>query len=161
MTIPLPDHSSEGIDETPTYGVSFWIGLAIGWTIMLIGLRGILDDPLGTVPPKLALWTFGLAVAHDAILAPIVTIIGLVLAWVLPRRFRGPVLAALAASGIVVLFSWPLLRAYGRRELNSSTLPLDYPRNVAIVLGVIWSVALLTIIGRWVRDARAARPGAG
>lgn len=144
------------IDEQPVYGVSFWIGLVIGWAIIGFGLRGVFGDPLGTVPPELARWTFGLAVAHDAILAPLVTIIGLALAWILPRRLRGPVLAALAASGIVMLFSWPLLRGYGKRDNNSSKLPHDYVVNVGIVLAVIWGVALVTILVRWRRAARAA-----
>ena len=80
-------------------------------------------------------WIVGTAVAHDAIVAPVVTLVGLALAALLPRWARGPVATAVAASGVVVVFSYPLLRHFGRRADNPSILPLDYPRNVAIVLG--------------------------
>ena len=66
------------------------------------------------------------------------TLIGLGLVAPLPRWARGPVTAAVAASGVVLVFSYPLLRHFGRRADNPSILPLDYPRNVAVVLAVIW-----------------------
>ena len=48
-----------------------------------------------------------------------------------------PAATGVAASGIVVAFSYPLLRHFGRRADNPSILPLDYPRNVAVVPALI------------------------
>ena len=85
---------------------------------------------------------------HDALLAPLVTVVGLALAWLLPAWLRGPVAAALALSGLVLLFSYPLLRAFGRRPSNPTILPHDYTHNVLFVLAAIWSVALAVVLVR-------------
>ena len=134
--------------------VGFWIGLAVGGAVMVYGVRGALDG-LGTGnPTKLAVWVVGLDLAHDLVLAPVVVVVGLLLGRLLPVRQRGPVRTAAALSGLVVLFSWPLLRAYGRRPGNSSTLPLNYAHSVLIVLGGIWLVAAAVVAVRWGRDRR-------
>jgi len=135
--------------------VGFWIGLTIGGAVMAYGVRGALDG-LGTGnPTKLAVWVVGLDLAHDLVLAPIVVIVGLLLGRLLPVRLRGPVRTAAAMSGLVVLFSWPLIRAFGRRPGNSSTLPLNYAHSVAIVLAAIWLTAAIVVGIRWRRSSVA------
>lgn len=129
------------VGPAPTYGASFWVGLAVGWAVMGYGVWGVLDESDLTRPPDLALWVVGAAIAHDALLAPVVAVVGVALAAVLPRWVRGPVRAALAVSGVVVLFAYPALRGFGRRQGNPSILPLDYQRNVLLVLAVVWVVA--------------------
>jgi hypothetical protein len=68
-----------------------------------------------------------------------------------PARVRGALAGALALSAIVVAFSIPLVRAYGRHELNSSTLPHDYLANVVVVLVVIWSIGIAVVVWRCLR----------
>ncbi len=139
--------------EHPTSPI-FWVGLVAGWGVMAYGIWGFLADHRSTVPARTVWWIAGTAVAHDAIVAPVATLIGLGLAALLPRWARGPVAAAVAASGVVLVFSYPLLRHFGRRADNPSILPLDYPRNVAVVLALIW----LTAAAALVRRRRQARP---
>jgi hypothetical protein len=126
----------------------FWIGLVVGWGVMAYGIWGFLQDHRRTVPARTVWWIAGTAVAHDAIVAPVATLIGLGLAALLPRWARGPVAAAVAASGVVLMFSYPLLRHFGRRADNPSILPLDYPRNVAVVLAVIWVSSAMALVVR-------------
>jgi hypothetical protein len=126
----------------------FWVGLVVGWAVMGYGVWGFLSNHRSTVPARTVWWIAGTAVAHDAIVAPLVTLVGLLLANLLPRWARGPVAAAVAASGVVVVFSYPLLRHFGRRADNPSILPLDYPRNVALVLTVIWVAAAVGLLIR-------------
>lgn len=139
----------------PTYGPLFWTGLLVGWAVMGFGAVGISNSVwLKDRPAKLATWVLGGLVVHDALIASLVTGAGLFLAWVLPRWLRGPVAGAAALSGLVVLFSYPLLRGFGRRESNTSILPLDYGRNVAIVLALIWLTAGTVVAVRLVRRGR-------
>ena len=135
-------------------GPAFWIGLAVGGAVMAYAVWGAASAFSGDERRALVTWLLGGAVAHDAVLAPIVTVVGLLLAWLLPRTIKGPVLAALAISAIVVLFSWPALRGYGRREGNLSALPHDYGRNVVIVVALVWVVAALVVVVRSIRARR-------
>ena len=130
-----------------TYGWSFWIGLIVGWSLMGYAVWGMWSQQADTNPPGLVKWVLGLAL-HDVVVAPVVTVTGLLLAVVLPARIRGPVIAALGVSALVVVLSIPLVRTFGKRELNSSTLPLDYGRNVLVVLVAVWALALAVIVKR-------------
>ncbi|MGZ4784175.1 MAG: hypothetical protein ACXV5S_00760 [Acidimicrobiales bacterium] len=133
----------------------FWIGLVIGGAVMAYGVRGALEGLGAGNPTKLAFWVVGLDLAHDLVLAPLVVVVGLVLGRLVPTLLRGPVRIAAALSGLVVLFSWPLIRAFGRRPGNSSTLPLDYAHSVLVVLAGIWLVAAAVVAVRWRRGAAA------
>ena len=133
----------------------FWFGLVVGWAVMGYGVWGFLSNHRSTVPARTVWWIVGTAVAHDAIVAPLVTLVGLLLAARLPRWARGPVAAAVAATGVVLLVSYPQLRHFGRRADNPSILPLDYPRNVALVLGVIWVAAAVGLV---IRHRQFRRP---
>ena len=64
---------------------------------------------------------------------------------------------AAAFSAIVVLFSWPVLRGYGRHPGNSSTLPRNYTAGVAWVIGGVWVVTLVLIGFRALRRGRMDR----
>lgn len=140
--------------NAPTYGAVFWIGLSVGWAVVVYGVVGALNSVwLRDRPAELALWVAGGLVAHDVLLAPLVTAVAFVLALVLPRWLRGPIAGALALSGLVALFSYPLLRAFGRRASNATLLPHDYGRNVLRVLLAIWTVALVVIAIRAARRA--------
>ena len=96
----------------------------------------------------------GSAIVHDGLIAPFVTVVGIVLGPVLPARLRGPVRGAAALSLLVTIFAIPLVRSFGRHAGNSSTLPLDYARNLAVVLVLVWVAAAAVVAWRTVR----ARP---
>ena len=151
----VSDSSSPPVDQ-PVPAVWFWLGLAAGWSVMAYGTWGFVSHV--AQPRQTAWWVVGTAVAHDALFAPVVALIGIALIAVLPGWARGPVGFALAASVVVVAFSYPLLRHFGRRVDNPSILPLDYPRNVVMVIGLIWVVALVALARSFrQRDRPAAR----
>lgn len=144
-------------DEQPrSYGATFWVGLVVGWSVIGFAVVGIMNSVwLRDRPAKVATWVIGGLVVHDALLAPVVTIAALLLGRLLPRWLRGPISAALVLSGLVLVFSYPLLRGFGRRDANPSILPLDYGRNVAIVLALVWLTALAFVGVRLVRRSRS------
>lgn len=148
------DGVGNGDVERDPGGWWFWVGLVVGWATMAFGLRGVLDDHDATNPAGLARWVLGGAVAHDAVVAPLVLLVGTWLGRWLPASVRGPVRGALVLTAIVVVYSYPLLRGFGRRELNASTLPGDYPTSVAMVVGLIWSASAALVALRALRRRR-------
>jgi hypothetical protein len=132
-------------------GLLFWAGLVLGWAVMsyaVVGLRAHADD---TNPAQLARWVLGAAVVHDALVAPVVTITALVLVTQAPRWWGRPVGFAAAVSTILVLFSIPLVRGYGRRVNNPSALPHDYTANLVWTLVSIWTATAAVIVSRAIR----------
>jgi hypothetical protein len=145
------------VDERDaTHGATFWVGVAVGWAVIGFGTVGALNSVwLRDRPGDLVRWLLGGLVLHDAVLVPLVTVAGLLVAKLAPRWLRGPIDIALVLSGLVLLFAYPLLRAFGRRESNRSILPLDYGRNVAIVLLLIWLGAAAVAAVKLVRRRRS------
>ncbi|MGC9540985.1 hypothetical protein [Streptomyces sp. UG1] len=78
-------------------------------------------------------WLGGAVVLHDAVIAPVVLLAGLLL---VRGGVRGPVRGALLVAGALTAVALPVLLRPGRTA-NSSVLPLDYPRN--------WLIALLAV----------------
>jgi hypothetical protein len=122
-------------------GPRFWISAAVGWAAIGWGVVGIFRHRLDTRPANLAKFVVGGALLHDLLVAPVVILAGVLVVRAVPARARGPVQAALAVSGIVALFSWPLVRAYGLAAHNPTSLPHNYSLGLLVVLGVIWAVA--------------------
>jgi len=91
------------------------------------------------------------------VLAPTLVLVGLAVGALLGPRHRGPIRAAMALTGLVVLFSIPLITAWGRRPTNSSTLPLNYAHSVVVIVAGIWLIALGVVGARQWRN-RDARP---
>ena len=132
-------------------GPLFWISAALGWAVIAWGVRGIFQHSLDTRPSNLAKFVVGGALLHDLVVAPVVIVAGVLLARAVPRRGRAVVQAALVVSGIVALFSYPLVRAYGLAANNPTSLPHNYGLNLLLVLGVVWAVAAGAIVLK-VRD---------
>ncbi len=129
-------------------GPLFWISAVAGWAVIGFGLRGIFEHSLDTRPANLARFVVGGALLHDLVVAPLVILVGVVVARAVPVRGRAVIQAALAISGIVALFSYPLVRAYGLAANNPTSLPHNYARNLLVVLGVVWAVAAAALVLR-------------
>jgi hypothetical protein len=131
------------------YGFGFWIGLSCGWALIGVGLALlVLDGGAGRVR-DVGLWVIGLDLAHDLVFAPLALLIALVVGRAVgPRVLRGPLLAGLGATAVVVLVAWPLLGRYGEEPDNPTVLPLDYPVAVATVLAVVWALVLVAVLVR-------------
>ena len=127
-------------------GPRFWISAAVGWAVIGWGIAGIFRHSVDTRPANLATFVVGGALLHDLVVAPLVILAGVLIARAVPARARGPVQAALAVSGMVALFSWPLVRAYGLAANNPTSLPHNYALGLLVVLGVVWATAAAAVV---------------
>jgi len=135
-------------DDDRRAGPLFWISAAAGWAVIAWGLRGIFEHSIDTRPGNLARFVVGGALLHDLVVAPLVILAGVLLARVVRGRARAVVQAALAVSGMVALFSYPLVRGYGLALNNPTSLPHNYTANLLVVLGVVWAFAAAAVILR-------------
>ena len=145
---PLPSHQRAG--------VGFWLSAAAGWVVIGIGLRGIFEHSLDTRPANLAKFVVGGALLHDLLIAPLILLAAVALARKVPDRARAIVTAALVVTGVVALFSYPLVRAYGLAANNPTSLPHNYAVNLMVVLGIVWAVAAAVLVVR-LRKGRPVR----
>ncbi|MGI8807994.1 MAG: hypothetical protein ACR2KK_09165 [Acidimicrobiales bacterium] len=147
---PKPDSTAgaPGHDDHQPAGSRFWVSAALGWAVIAWGVRGILVNSLDTRPSNLARFVVGGALLHDLLLAPVVILVGVLLAKAVPGRARAVVQGALVVSAIVALFSYPLVREYGLATNNPTSLPYNYGANLLIVLGVVWAVAAGLVVAR-------------
>jgi len=130
-------------------GPLFWISAAAGWAVIGVGLRGIFMHSIDTRPSNLAKFVVAGALLHDLLIAPVVIVLGVILARAVPGRARPTVQGALALTAIVALFSYPLVRAYGLATNNPTSEPHNYALNLLIVLGVVWAVAAGLVLRRF------------
>lgn len=133
------------------HGAPWWLGLAVGGGIFLFGLRGFIVDEAQTQPMDWLKWVLGGLLSHDAILAPVAIVVGWLLTRLVPVAVRGGIQGTLAVAATVVVMAYPVLRAEGREPDNPSLLPLDYGKNLAIV------IAIILVAGVALTFARAAR----
>jgi hypothetical protein len=134
-------------------GAGFWIAVGIGGAIGAYGLHGLLGAAPSTRPPQALLGALGLNLVHDAVLAPIACLVGLVLTRWLPARLRLPVRAGLFATLVVLVVGWAPLRGYGRDRVpdNPTVDPIDYTTSVPTALAVVWLLTFVSIAGAWIR----------
>jgi hypothetical protein len=118
-------------------GLLFWSSAAIGWVLIGWGIRGALIHHIDTRPPELARFFVGGALVHDLLFAPIVMAGGLLVARIVPARWRAAVQAALLVSGTFALFAYPEVRGFAHRLRNPTSLPYNYGANLVIVIAVI------------------------
>ncbi|MQY04712.1 hypothetical protein [Actinomadura macrotermitis] len=115
-----------------------FLAYGAGVALMAIGARGLflhVPDLLGW-----AKWVVGAVVLHDAVLAPAVLLAGAVTAR------RHVLQGALAVGGVITLVALPMVLRLGRHPDNPSILPLDYGRNLLIVLAAVATTAAFV---RW------------
>ncbi len=121
-------------------------------------LMGIGAWQLSVVPDpwEVGVWLVGALVLHDALIAPLVLVLGFLVAAV---PARGVVRGALITGGATVLITLPLLLRPGSPP-NPSALPLPYGRNLLLVLGaVVISAVVVAVAGRHL--PRRPRGGGG
>jgi hypothetical protein len=94
--------------------------------------------------PGVLVWLGGAVVLHDAVIAPVVLLSGLLL---VRGGVRGPARGGLLVAGALTAVALPVLLRPGRTA-NPSVLPLDYPRNWLIALAVVATVTALWAAGR-------------
>jgi hypothetical protein len=117
--------------------VTFWGSAVAGWVLILWGVRGALQHHVDTRPGQLGRFLLGGALAHDLVLAPLVIIIGVLLARSVHGRWRAPIQAGLFICATLILFAYPQVRGYGRVLANPTSLPHNYAANLAVVLAAV------------------------
>jgi asparagine N-glycosylation enzyme membrane subunit Stt3 len=121
---------------------------AVGWGAAGL-LRSSADVPLGSW----AVWFVGGALVHDLVIAPLVVVVGALLARLLPRDARAPVVVALVVSGPLVLIGGLFaLDPGGVRE--PGFLPLPYARNLVLLVGALLTGAAVWAVARTRRRRR-------
>lgn len=131
----------------------------VGVAAMLWAAYLTLTGGKATNPVGVATWLVAGLVLHDAVLAPAVVAAGWVLARVLPPWLRAPVQTGALVVGVLTLASVPLLLGRGRRPDNPSADPLDYPRNLLLVVAVVVVVCAGWALVLWWRRARSGAQG--
>ena len=134
---------------TQRRGPLFWLSAVAGWAVIFWGVRGALHHHIDTRPAELARFFVGGAVIHDLIFAPVVLGAGVLIARLVPGRWRAAVQAALLISGCAALFAWPEVRDYARVNHNPTSLPHNYTANLLVVVAAVWiATGLVTVVRR-------------
>jgi hypothetical protein len=115
---------------------------------MALGFAGLVVDARHTDPVGWVLWFGGLIAAHDGVVAPLAIAAG-ALVGMLPAPYRFPIRAALGVAGVLCLVALPMALGIGRRADDPSVLPLDYGRNLLLILAVIAVAAAATVFTTW------------
>jgi hypothetical protein len=131
---------------------------AAGVLLVLVGLYHL----LGTSLPDLVnvvLWLAGGVVVHDAVLAPLVVLLAVVVLPRLPSWSRAPAVAGFVVLLSVTLLAVPALGRFGARDDVPSLLDRPY--------GVLWlgfaALVLLVVVvaSLWRRRSTPVDPEAG
>lgn len=135
-------------------GAGGWARLllgAVGLAAMGIGVFILLTDPFVHRPLEVVKWLVGADLLHEAVVVPAVLALGALL------RPRGALRAGLISAGCVTAVALPMLLA-PRPHANPTVLPLDYPRDWLVTLGLI---AVLTALASARRTRRKPANGDG
>lgn len=123
----------------------------LGLAMLAFGVLGLLRHADETRPLDALTFLLGGLVLHDGLWAPVVMVGGVVLARVVPRRFRPTVQGALLVSAALTLVAIPPWTGRGRLANNASILPQDYGAGLLTALAVVWAVAAVLLVRAAVR----------
>lgn len=119
---------------------------AAGLAMLAFGVAGLLRHADETVPLNALKFLLGGLILHDGFWAPAVMVGGLLLARLVPRRFRPTVQGALIVSAALTLVAIPPLTGRGKLANNPSILPQDYGTGLLTALAVVWGITLLLLV---------------
>jgi hypothetical protein len=95
---------------------------------------------------------------HDAVFAPVAFVLALLTQRLLPAWLRTPIRVGLAIGAVLILLALPEIRSPNKGR-NSSILPLNYGRNLGVLLAlVLVGVAVATVVNL-VRHRRSVGTG--
>ncbi|MGK3201076.1 hypothetical protein [Amycolatopsis sp. MEPSY49] len=125
---------------------------ALAWGVVLFVEYAfpLRPDVFGTVG-----WIVGGPLVNDGVVAPLTAVLGIVLARVVPRPWRVPVVTGTVITGVLLIVAFPLLwRPYG-----TPPMPGLHDGNPALgltlTLAAVW---LLVVLAPLVRRGRRAAP---
>lgn len=141
-------------------GVRRWrIGLGIvGIAAVGYGGWGVLTGGVATDWPVTAAWLLAGVLLHDLALVPVVAAAGWLLTRVVPADVRPVVRGGLVVAALVTVVALPVVSGRGDPD-NPSSTPLDYPRNLALVLLAVAAATAVLAVRRHRRVRPAAEGG--
>jgi len=110
---------------------------------MVWGGYGLATELGGDALVRYARFAVGGVAVHDLLLAPLVVVVGVLLARLVPERVRDLVQGGLVVSGTLAALAAPFVLGYGRRADDPSALPLDYGRGLLVTLAAVWAGVLV------------------
>ena len=128
-----------------------------GVVFVAIGIREAVNGATWSSVRAMITWFVGGTLIHDGAIVPLTMLAGLVLARFVPGTYRSLAQGALVTSAMVSLPLLPLLSGMGRTATNPSQQPLQYGRNLLLVLAIVWVGAALLAVRRRQRERRADR----
>ncbi|HEY3841813.1 MAG TPA: hypothetical protein VGL48_01070 [Acidimicrobiales bacterium] len=147
--VSLPAETPHEEEGRP--GPVFWVGVALGWTAIGIGLFGLIDHPRSADAFKVLRLLVGLNVVNDAIVIPATLLLAFVVRRVAPRWVILPAQVWFIMAGGVSVYAYPLVGGFGRSKVNSSILPHNYAHSLLVVLGCITVFSALLAVRSWRR----------
>lgn len=97
--------------------------------------------------PSLGLWLAGGVFGHDALLAPLVVLLGMLLVHLVPAPARAPLTVALIVWGSITLLAVPVLGRFGALPDNPTLMDRPYQMSWWILSAVVVAaVALGTFV---------------
>jgi hypothetical protein len=132
-------------------GWLFWGSAAVGWAVVAFGLWTLLQRAGSTKPLNFALLFIGIAVAHDLLFAPTLSLMGRFAAPRLSSAIRTIVFTAAVVSGSLVLVALPPV--LGDPADNATLLPRNYAAGLLLSLALVWATAVIVIgVRRFARN---------
>ena len=138
------DRTRDDTEEPADGGATFWVGAAVGWAIIVVGIKMGLHDR-EFKPGLLVKWAAGGLLLHDLVWLPVVAVAGTLATVVLRRRIPLVVAWAAATTIVMTLIAWPFVRGYGRRADNPSALPLNYAHGLLVYIAVTWLIGIVVL----------------
>ncbi len=132
-----------------------WPALVAGLAALAYGLLLLVTDGGAAPVVPVVTWLAGSLVLHDALLAPLTVLAGVVVTRLVPRDVRPVVAGGLVVAACLVVVALPALGTPGVPD-NPSATPRDYPLGLAVLLALDAAVtALLVVLVRRRSDAAA------
>jgi hypothetical protein len=101
-------------------------------------------------------WLAGGVVLHDAVLAPVVVVVGHLASRLLPRHFRGPIATAFLIWGTLTIVFLPVLSGQGGKAGNDTILGRPYVLSWLVMTLLLAGYAAVAGARRRIRSARAS-----
>lgn len=130
--------------------------IAIGTVGVLLGLFGVfrlLTQVAVSDLIVLFVWLAAAVILHDGVIAPITAAVGWVLERAVPPRARRALAYGLTAAVGVTVIALPEIHRRGSQAPSKALLQQNYTGNLAIALGVVAALALLTYGVSVLRDS--------
>ncbi|MCB9387146.1 MAG: hypothetical protein H6517_04900 [Microthrixaceae bacterium] len=131
-----------------------WLFIALGFGVMGTALLGVFREADQADPGNWIPWLVGAAIIHDAIVLPLVLLVGAGFASIGRPGIRVALRWAVAVGAVITLATWPVVRRWGAQPGDPSELPLPAGRNLV----VLWAVLLVgaVAVGVFLEHRRSA-----